>query len=285
MLSVLRAAILSARKQWKIAAIVYFFQFCLALTLGLQVVGVLESSIGQSLQIKELLAHYDYTVMADFLKVHGASISPLIGELRWLLLIYLVFAVFIDAGLLVATSQTADQSTKPFWQGGANYFYPFLKIALLFYLLAAGWTTCVFLPIGLSLQAALNYFPNEKYTVFGLLFAIIIYLLGLSGLFLWSMSARMYKIKNDAPIRLSLKSGWQIFYKNKKQAFQLLALFFILQVALVFIYWQLDALCGMTSAVFVLCMALLQQVFSFCRVLLRQMFYTAYSGQLESYKN
>ena len=69
-------------RQWRIASIVYFLQLYLALTLGMQVYDVLEASIGHSLEINKLLQQYDHTVITDFLKVHGASITPLIGQLR-----------------------------------------------------------------------------------------------------------------------------------------------------------------------------------------------------------
>ena len=91
-------------RQWRIALIVYIFQFCLVLTRGMQVFQVLEASIGHSLEINKLIKNYDHTVLTDFLKVHGASITPLIGQLRWLLLIWLFFSVFINAGLLAAVA-------------------------------------------------------------------------------------------------------------------------------------------------------------------------------------
>ena len=55
-------------RQWRIAAIIYFIQLCLAMTLGMQAHSVLESSIGNSLEINKLLAQYDHTVLTDFLK-------------------------------------------------------------------------------------------------------------------------------------------------------------------------------------------------------------------------
>ncbi len=115
-------------RQWRIAALVYFFQVCLALTLGMQVHGVLEASIGHSLELDKLLKGYDHTVVTDFLKVHGASITPLIGQLRWLLLIWLIFAVFIDAGLLACSAAPLEASARNFWKGGVAWFFPFLKI-------------------------------------------------------------------------------------------------------------------------------------------------------------
>ena len=82
MSSVFSKAFKTGTSQWRVAAIVYFVQFCLALTLGMEVHNVLGASIGKSLEINKLAAHYDHTVFSDFLKVHGASITPLIGQFQ-----------------------------------------------------------------------------------------------------------------------------------------------------------------------------------------------------------
>lgn len=260
-------------RQWKITAIVYIFQLCLALTLGLQVLAVFESSIGNSLEINKLLQNYDYTVINDFLKVHGASITPLIGQLRWLLIIYLLFAVFIDAGLLVCADKSADANTQTFWRGCADYFFPFLRIAFVFLLLAAIWTVVIFMPLVSFLQPSLAYFPSEKYTIWGALALFLLYFLGLSFLFLWSVLSRFEKIKNDTTIFSSIKSGWQVFRKNKSHFWGIWALFLGLQLGLVLIYWLLEGILGMTSPFLVFFMFFVQQIFAFCRVMMRQMFY------------
>ena len=81
--------------QWRITASVYLIQLGLSLTLGIQIYEVLQASIGHSLEINKLMHGYDHTVLTDFLKVHGASITPLLGQIRWLLLLWLLFSVFI----------------------------------------------------------------------------------------------------------------------------------------------------------------------------------------------
>jgi len=91
--SVFRKSFSTGLRQWRITAIVYLFQLCLAFTLGMQVFDVLKASIGHSLELNKLLVHYDHTVFTDFLKIHGVSITPLIGQLRWLLLTWLIFSV------------------------------------------------------------------------------------------------------------------------------------------------------------------------------------------------
>ncbi len=265
------------QRQWRVAAIVYFIQLCLAIILGMQVFNVLEASIGNSLEINKLLKNYDHTVISDFLKIHGASITPLIGQLRWLLLVWLFFSVFIDAGLLVSASLN-DQSrslseAETFWQGGAIYFFPFLKISLIFLLLAVVWTAVIWLPVATFFEPSLEYFSSEKYSVWVVIFLLFIFLVGLAVLFIWSVLSRLNKIKTNGSLLFCLKNGWQIFRKNKWQFWVLMSSFVVLQLILVAVYWMLDAFGGMKTPLLILAYFIVQQAFIFFRIQIRQMMY------------
>jgi hypothetical protein len=259
--------------QWKITSIVYFFQLCIALTLGLQVMKVMDASIGNSLEINKLVQNYDHTVIRDFLKMHGGSVSPLIGQLRWLIIIYLFFAVFIDAGLLFCARKETKATGQDFFQGGAKYFFSFSKIALFFFAIAASWTGFVFIPTITFLLPALENLPNEKYVVWFFFAIIIVYLLGLSAIFLWSVSSRIWRLVNEATIWQAIKNGWLGFRKNKKRLWPLLGIFFLMQVLMTATYWWLDSILGMKSALLIFIMVLIQQFYIFIRIMIRQMMY------------
>lgn len=261
-------------RQWRPVAIVYFFQILLALTLGMQVFGVFESSIGQSLSIEKLVKNYDHTVVTDFLKVHGASITPLIGQLRWLALVYLVFAVFLNAGSMAcAVGRSAGWAA--FWAGGARWFFPFLKIAGVFLGLAALWSAAVLLPVLMNLEASLTRFSTEIPAVWGAVGALVVYFLGLGILLAWSLLARLWKIRTDAPILICLKNGWRVLVKKRGAVAGLLACFAALQIGLACLYFNLDSWVGMVSPVLIFAMFLVQQVYVFFKIQARQVLYVA----------
>lgn len=273
MRSVFSKAFETGTSQWRVGAIVYFVQFCLALTLGMEVHNVLGASIGKSLEINKLVAHYDHTVFSDFLKVHGASITPLIGQLRWLLLIWLLFSVFIDAGLLYGASEPEQVKGSAFWQGGARYFFPFLKISLLFLVLVLVWTALIFVPIAMFLQPALDYFISEIIPVWTVLGLLVLYVVGLVKFFIWSVVSRLYHIQTGASLTGSLKNGRRIFWKKKGALLTFTFGFFALQVLLFVIYWWLESMSGMTTPVLIAVFFVLQQAFVFFRIQIRQMVY------------
>lgn len=264
-------------RQWRIAAIVYVIQFCLALTVGMEVHNVLESSIGKSLEINKLLLHYDHTVLTDFLKVHGASITPLIGQLRWMLLVWLLFSVFIHAGLLVCAARPQQAGAQRFWTAGAAYFFPFLKISLFFLLLALVGTVVLFLPIAMFLEPSLQYFPSEKYTVWLVLGCLLLYGFGLIKLYVWSVLSRLSHVETGASTFKSIRTGWRIFWKKKWILLGFVLGFVLFQVLLLVVYWQIEAFSGMTSSALIAVFFVIQQAFVFFRIQVRQMIYAGIS--------
>ncbi len=265
-------------RQWRISAVVYFFQLCLVLTLGMQVYEVLTASIGKSLEINKLLFGYDHTVMTDFLKVHGASITPLLGQLRWLLLVWMLFSVFIDAGLLVAAASPEATGGRTFWEGGARYFFRFLKIRLIMLVLVILWTLVLLLPVALLFQPSVEYFSSEKPMVWLTLGALAVYFVGLVMLFLWSVVSRLVNMKTDASIAKSIRQGGRIFWQHKGRLLVIFTGFGIVQVLLIMLYWTLEGLTGMTSPLLMLVFFGMQQAFVFGRILIRQMVYVGVSS-------
>ncbi len=262
-------------RQWRIAAIVYAIQLGLALTLGMQVYEVLEASIGRSLEINKLLSHYDHTVLTDFLKVHGASITPLVGQLRWLLLVWLIFSVFIDAGLLYCAARPEQASGRFFWQGGAVYFFPFLKIGLFFLALALVWTALIWIPTAVLLEPSLEYFSTEQYPVWLVLLLMVVWLLGLAVLFVWSVASRLQHLSTGMSVAGSLADGWRVFRSRKAHLLGLLTGFVAMQMLLVVLYFTLEGYSGMTSVPLIPVFFAVQQAFVFFRIQIRQMMYAA----------
>ncbi len=273
MLDIIRYSFGVGIRHWRIAAIVYFCQLCLALTLGLEVHNVLKSSIGNSLEINKLLNAYDHTVITDFLKVHGASITPLIGQLRWLLLAWLLFSVFLDAGLIYCVNAPDRNHGQAFFYGGAKYYFSFLKISLFCIVLALLWTALLWIPFGLAFEPMLTTFTSEAYAVWLALLLLGVYLLGLAFLFVWSVLSRFHRINTDSTMWQCLGYARRSIWRYKALILGLLGLFALAQIILVYLYSRLEHSIVPHSAFLLLLLFLLQQVFVFVRIQVRQMMY------------
>ncbi|MBK8922076.1 MAG: hypothetical protein IPM81_11310 [Saprospirales bacterium] len=262
-------------RQWRIVAIVYALQLCLALTLGMQAYEVLEASIGHSLELHKLLQGYDHTVLTDFLNVHGASITPLLGQLRWLALVWLFFSVFIQGGMLYCAASAERISGRAFWQGGAAYFLAFLPLALFFLALALVWTAVLWLPAAAGLGWALEELPSEKYAVWGAVFLFFVWLSGLAVLFAWAALSRLHHIRRGGRFGGMIKNGFRAFWRDKTRCLGLLAAFGGIFLLLTLVYWTAGSYGGMTSPGMILVFFGAQQAFVFARIALRQMAYAA----------
>ena len=272
---VLTRAFTTGMQQWRIAMIVYIIQLCLALPIGMEVRNVLVASIGHSLEFNKLLGHYDHTVFSDFLKVHGASITPLIGQLRWLFLVWVLFSVFTDAGLLNGVTTSGPVRGRVFWEGGAYYFFPFLKMGLILLLLWLIWTVAIFLPMVLWVLPALENSVTEIGTVWTVLGLLGLYVAGLLFIQVWSVLSRLQHIRASTSVAVSLRTGLQTLIRHKWKLMLFIFAFFAVQVLLFVIYWWLESHSGMITPVLIVIFFLIQQAFAFFRIQLRQM---AYAG-------
>lgn len=263
----------TAKRQWRHILVVYGFQFLLAITLGAQAFQVLESSIGHSMEISKLLAGYDHTVFSDFLNVHGASITPLLGQLRWLLLVYLLFSVFLNAGLLAGVIY-GDRKWMSFWQGGAAYFFPFLKIGILFTAFIALLGATFFGTFAAKWQSTIEIFPSEKYTVWLLYVLIGIFLLVAAFVYLWSVFTRLHYIKTTSnKMRLSLRAGLSTAWRHFRSSFGILMVYGLLMLLVAVVYWLVEQRWGMTTAALIVVFFVLQQLFVLFRIAWRVALY------------
>ena len=107
--------------------IIYLSTLVLALIFILPFQSVLVDEIGRSLEITSMLKEYHHTVVADFLNVAGKQVNALLGQLKWLLLVYVLASVFFSAGLM-AVFERNQRGGAAFIQGGLTYFWRFLRL-------------------------------------------------------------------------------------------------------------------------------------------------------------
>jgi len=276
MLKSFKTGILTGFSQWRIALIVYIFQLLLAVILGVQVYYVLEASIGNSLELDKLLGNYDHTVISDLFNVHGASISPLLGQLRWLALSYLVFSIFIQAGILYAVAKD-EKTWLSFWVGGAAYFFRFLKLGIFYLLIFVGISAAIWLPFLSFFVASPEYVSSEKISVWLLILVLFVYLFILLFLFSWSLVARIKIIQENSRIWPAIKSGFSWLVRHYFSLTALVFLFFLLHVLIFIVYWNVNDT-GVVSLGWVLFFMLLQQAVAFVRVMVRVMAYAGVMG-------
>jgi hypothetical protein len=271
-------AIKRGRQYWPIALTVYAIELALVLTVGLQVYQVLEASIGSSLEVQKLTNGYDFTVFTDFLKVHGASITPLLGQLRWLILLWLLVSVFLQGGMLwTVTARPEHNKMSGFWSHCSRYFFPFLGIGVFFLALALISGAALLLPTLSNFETIIANSESEKTLVFRILAGLIVWALVLILLYIWAIQSRIVYIRwQDNGIWKAIRGGftrtWRMLGRNL--AIVLTAL--TVMACIGFYYNHLALLVGSQNGIALIGLFLLQQVFSIFRTFLRMGVYALF---------
>jgi hypothetical protein len=193
---------------------------------------VLDASIGHSLSLHDLASGYDYTVLSDFINTHGGSFTPLLGQIRWLLLIYLVFGSFISAGILYLISRESKDYVD-FFKGGAYYFTNFfiLDILFAFVIIAIGMVglTLIGYLFGIAPTSFDNELPFLRYSGF-IAFAITLIFIVLIVL---KIFIKIGYLEGDQSLVKSVKIGFRSFWNHKWMSLFYSILFLIVSVSLV----------------------------------------------------
>lgn len=276
MIRALTNGIMDGVRHWRAGLIVYAILLSLALTIGIQVFQVLEASIGNSIELGKLVKQYDHTVIQDFLKVHGASLSPLFGQLRWYILVYLIFSVFINAGLFYVITNDPKADWKNFWTGGAKYFFPFLKIAIFFLVMFSFWTGIIALPASIYIGKIFGNTLTEMPMYYVGIVSIFLILFYWLVLMTWSINTKLSYMQGDMKIWRAIKRGFKMTIKRFLAAPRLLLLFFLFQLVIVVMHLCIEGIFGMTSGLLIAIFFITQQLLVFFRILWRIMVYKGF---------
>ena len=261
---------------WKIIFAIYFFQLLLAATVGLQMKQVLDSSIGNSLSVRHLVDGFDYTVFSDFVNVHGGSFSVLYGQMRWMVLIYLIFASFISTGLIYVLAKNSKEYDD-FFKGGAIHFGRLLILDILFALATLIIVGISFGTIGVLFNIAPTEFDTELVFLrlalgIGLLATFFIIILTI-----WKIKIKFHYLDSEEGVLRSVGQGFRTMWKDKWKSIFYSILFLFITILLLFI----NHLVGNLPMII---MIVIQQLFMLFKILWRIMYYDVLGKMVDPMK-
>ena len=215
----------------RLVSLIYTMQLVLAITIGLQVYQVIDASIGRSVSLEGLRVGNAHMVINDLLNVHGASLSPLVGQIRWMIVIYLIIASFVHAGTWYVLINKLN--TTGFWQGGAKYFFRSLLIGGFHLILMLIISALIWIPYMSKIRYWMEYLPNEAPIVWIGLAVFLLWMGIMIYLFLSTSFAKIALIKDEESVFSSLKRG--LIMAGKKML-QVLPIFLLFALSIVILY-------------------------------------------------
>ena len=275
--------ILLASKRWKLISIVYFFQLLLALTIGLQVYQVIEASMGNSLSLGRMISKFDYTILQDLFNVHGASLSPLIGKLRWYILLYMIFSAFINAGIWNALIKEEGQKDwSLFWNGGARYFGKFIGIGIIITVLFIIWSLFIWGPYAASFFNLMETWLNDSHIIWLGLLLFFIWIHGVSFLFVWGAYSRVSIVTETIGVLNAIAKNFKFALRRIFRLLPALWLFALILFLLYFAVIFLESNIGISSVGLIIGFFFFQQFVIWLKISHR---IGVYKFLLEDYQN
>ena len=246
----------------------YLIMTMIALTIGFQVYQVIEASIGTSVNLDEIVRGFDYTIWCDFLNIHGASLSPLFGQLRWHILIFLIMSIFMHGGILSNIRLDHVRWTK-FWSGGARNFYPFTVIGIFYSIVMLLWTIVIWAPFFINLFTLIERFDRESPIIWMLCVLAIIWIVGLGFVYASSLHSRLRYLDNDTKIWTSIQFGMGYSFRRFWKILIILALFFFSLLLVYLMNHSLEIGLTISTPWLIFLFLVIQQMFILAKIFLR----------------
>ena len=118
----------------RMVLLLYLMTFLLAAFVAYPLKNLLESTVGHSMMISDLVKGFDYTFLNDFNNAYGAGFLPIMDQSLAVLGLFLLLLIFFTGGI-VATFLKApvgyDKSI--FWGQGAHFFWRILRLTGYFF--------------------------------------------------------------------------------------------------------------------------------------------------------
>ena len=251
----------------RLITIVYFIQLVLALTIGLQVYQVFGASIGNSLSLEGLKSGNAHMVINDLLNTHGASLSPLLGQVRWMVIVYIIVAAFVHGGIWHSIINNYDKMSL--WIGGATYFIRMLFIGISMSLIFIIWSALAWGPYLGKIQYWMESLPSEEPILWWGIGIAILWALGSIVIFVTSCFCKVYVIRDNLKVRIAMWRALKNSLRKSWKCFSVLLAFFLILAFLYIIHSFVDdwSLFSTTIGVFIL--FIVQQVIVWVKIGLR----------------
>ena len=281
-LKALTAGVRTTNKSYQMIALLYTTNFAFAAILAWGFRSVLIKTMGDSMNLENLVKDFDYTVFTDFMFKYGGRITALISQLSWLVFFYLLISTLLGGGTIALLKNTDERfSMSSFFENCGRYFFRFVRLLLIFgvILFLIGIVSSMifgFIYSALTSNVVSEVLPFTLAVMLLLLFLFVVMLVVMMADY-----AKVSTVVNDS--KSMLKASWQgikfVFRHFLSTVGLQLSIILILLVAVI-IYLVLEAQIGMATPLTILVMFLIQQLSVGVKVWTRVL---TYAGEIELY--
>ena len=251
----------------RLITIVYMIQLILAMTIGLQVYQVIGASIGNSLSLEGLKLVDAHMVINDLLNTHGASLSPLLGQVRWMVIVYLIVAAFVHGGIWYSLIKEYNKTSV--WIGGSTYFLKMLVIGIIMSLIFIIWSGLLWGPYLSKIRYWMEHLPSEEPILWGGIAITVLWSFGSIFIFVASCSCKILVIRDQKKVATAIFQGIKASFRKTWKLLPVLFVFFLVLALLYLVHSFVDDWSFLSTTIGVLILFLIQQLIVWIKIGLR----------------
>ena len=251
----------------RLVTIVYVIQLVFAITIGLQVFNVIDASIGNSYSLEGLKTGNAHMVVNDLLNVHGPSLSPLFGQVRWIVLVYLIISAFINGGIWYSILGPGNRNS--FWIGGANYFGRCLKIGIFWTVVFILISALLWIPYLTNISRWMEEWPSEAPILWIGAAVVIVWSIISVFLFVGSSYSKIFLIQKGLSSWKSIIRGVKFSAQRTLKLFPVLLIFAAGLIVLYAFHMWIDDFNIMKTSFGIFVLFIIQQVIVWSKIAIR----------------
>ncbi|MEL6986515.1 MAG: hypothetical protein AAGK97_01705 [Bacteroidota bacterium] len=265
----------------KIGLLIYGLNFAFAALIAMPLHNYLHSTIETSLSSNNEFIKFSYTYINDFLQAHGSGLGVVYNTSIFILLIFFFIMVFVSGGIIsIVLNKSSYQNFANFFQGGAKYFWRFLRLDIYF---IAIYILLLFIAFKIFEAGGLSVFDMENETgiinrfyVVSICTTVILFIFGIVHMYAKLFIAQSDKIL----IHQSIGEAFRFTFKNFFRVFLLAVLNLLVFAAIAGLYfWYRKHFHFSNSSILLL--FIMGQLFILFRIACRVVRYASYGEMVE----
>ncbi len=255
----------------KMATLIYTLMFLMALIIAIPFHNALSSQLGNTMAFHAMLKHFNYTIYSDFMNSSGKFINDFILSALWIGIFYLLFTVFFTGGILnIINENNQGFSFVNFLTGCGKYFFRFFRLAIYLLVIQSLIAFIIFFPLSKILSNNYETTQNEASLFFISLAGISIFALIFILILIIGDYAKIILFHNDSgKIVRTIGKSIRFVLRHLVVTYTLYLLILAASLILFIFYFLIDNAIGVSSALTILILFLLQQAFVWLRVLIK----------------
>lgn len=252
----------------RVVLILYIAIFLMSLCVAYPLKKLLETTVGHSLMVQNLMKGFDYEFFNDFSNAYGFSWTPIFDQSVVIILLFLLLYVFLSGGIYAVLIKIPQGDYKAvFWGASASYFWRILRLSIFFALLHSA----VFAVFALVFYGAVNAeLQNEGVISTALKIILPIYYAVALFFFVWQDYAKYYLLKKQTKwILQAVVSAFKFIKANLIHVYALYFVNMIFWAMLVYINYRMTMLLDIDSTAIILVSFFISQLFVVLRLFLK----------------